>query len=348
MLSCHEIDFHIPDNDLVHGVLQVATIVRPLWPVERIQYTVFKDGITNKLFKVYLEDDKDSTMLVRIYGENTEHIIDRAAEIRNIKILGNFGFAPRLYATFNNGIAYQFIPGVTLNVNSCRDEEIFPLVAHQMAMLHQQLKHWEQASSRSKDTKANPVLWDKIELFLSLVPEKFNDSAKQQRFLLQIPPISALKREFQWLKETLCKLDNEVVFCHNDLLLANILYDEDLNSINFIDLEYAAPNYQAYDIANHFCEFAGVDDVDHSLYPNEEFRRRWLAEYLRSYSGGKEVDQEILQQTVEIVEKFSIACHFFWGVWSLIQAAHSTIPFDFIGYSISRLDEYSTKKKLLW
>ena len=76
---------------------------------------------------------------------------------------------------------------------------------------------------------------------------------------------------------------------------------------------------------------AGVDDVDHSLYPNEEFRRRWLAEYLRSYSGGKEVGQEILQQTVEIVEKFSIACHFFWGVWSLIQAAHSTIPFDFIG-----------------
>lgn len=47
------------------------------------------------------------------------------------------------------------------------------------------------------------------------------------------------------------------MFCHNDLLLANILYDEDLNSINFIDLEYAAPNYQAYDI--------GESNIDHSL-----------------------------------------------------------------------------------
>lgn len=48
-----------------------------------------------------------------------------------------------------------------------------------------------------------------------------------------------------------------------DLLLGNIIYNKDKPeaAINFIDFEYAGPNFQAYDIANHFCEFAGIDNV---------------------------------------------------------------------------------------
>ena len=70
-----------------------------------------------------------------------------------------------------------------------------------------------------------------------------------------------MKKELEWLKEKCEELKNPVVFCHNDLLLANILYDERNHSIRFIDLEYAGPNYQAYDIANHFCEFAGIVNI---------------------------------------------------------------------------------------
>ena len=78
----------------------------------------------------------------------------------------------------------------------------------------------------------------------------------------------------------------------------------------------------------------GVDTVDHSLYPNEDFRRKWILVYLKTFHGGNEITEEQLQLTVDQVEKFSVASHFFWGVWSLIQAAHSTIPFDFVGYEL--------------
>jgi ethanolamine kinase len=54
------------------------------------------------------------------------------------------------------------------------------------------------------------------------------------------------------------QLNDHLVFCHNDLLLANILHDKGKDAIAFIDFEYAGPNYQAYDIANHFCEFSGM------------------------------------------------------------------------------------------
>lgn len=34
-----------------------------------------------------------------------------------------------------------------------------------------------------------------------------------------------LERELVWLKEHLSQLDSPVVFCHNDLLCKNIIYD---------------------------------------------------------------------------------------------------------------------------
>ena len=54
------------------------------------------------------------------------------------------------------------------------------------------------------------------------------------------------------------KLNSPIVFAHNDLLLGNIIYTEKLNQVTFIDYEYADYNYQAFDIGNHFTEFAGI------------------------------------------------------------------------------------------
>ena len=49
------------------------------------------------------------------------------------------------------------------------------------------------------------------------------------------------------------------VLCHNDLLCGNVLYQEPIPQQNpqggkvfLIDYEYAAYNYRAFDLANHF------------------------------------------------------------------------------------------------
>lgn len=55
----------------------------------------------------------------------------------------------------------------------------------------------------------------------------------------------------------LAPLGCPVVFCHNDLVMRNIIWDEDSASVSFIDFEYSAPNYQPFDIANHFSEYCG-------------------------------------------------------------------------------------------
>jgi ethanolamine kinase len=72
-----------------------------------------------------------------------------------------------------------------------------------------------------------------------------------------IPPKNKLEEEYAVLKAELCSLGSPVVFCHNDLLLANIIYNTKKRTVTFIDYEYSSYNYQAFDIGNHFAEFAG-------------------------------------------------------------------------------------------
>jgi ethanolamine kinase len=72
-----------------------------------------------------------------------------------------------------------------------------------------------------------------------------------------IPPKNKLEEEFAELKVQLSSVGSPVVFCHNDLLLANIIYNAKKNTVTFIDYEYSNYNYQAFDIGNHFAEFAG-------------------------------------------------------------------------------------------
>lgn len=63
--------------------------------------------------------------------------------------------------------------------------------------------------------------------------------------------------EFNRLKKALEFVENPVVFCHNDVILSNAIYNEKRSAVTFIDYEYSGFNYQAYDLAMHFTSFAG-------------------------------------------------------------------------------------------
>ena len=48
---------------------------------------MFNDGKTNQLVGVYHDNDQTDTILVRVYGENTEQIIDRQNEIKIMQVI---------------------------------------------------------------------------------------------------------------------------------------------------------------------------------------------------------------------------------------------------------------------
>lgn len=196
-------------------------------------------------------------------------LIDRNAEKRNIKFLHDHGLAPKLYATFNNGLVYEFVPGCTLKYQNLQDATIWRLVAQNMARMH---KLPISLCGAGDASQVEPMLRTKSLKFLDLVPDRFTDPVKDERVKATLPTKEGFVKEFHQLYDALEKTKSPILFCHNDLLPGNVIYTQERNSVTFIDYEYAEPNFQAFDIGNHFAEFPGIGsnaDIDYTKYPSK-------------------------------------------------------------------------------
>ncbi|XP_050620020.1 ethanolamine kinase 2 isoform X3 [Macaca thibetana thibetana] len=233
----------VDPDDILPGALRLIQELRPHWKPEQVRTKRFTDGITNKLVACYVEEDMQDCVLVRVYGERTELLVDRENEVRNFQLLRAHGCAPRLYCTFQNGLCYEYMQGVALGPEHIREPRLFRLIALEMAKIH---------TIHANGSLPKPTLWHKMYNYFTLVKNEINPSLSAD-----VPKVEVLEQELAWLKEHLSQLESPVVFCHNDLLCKNIIYDSIKGHMRFIDYEYAGYNYQAFDIGNHFNEFAG-------------------------------------------------------------------------------------------
>lgn len=321
---------------LQEGAKHIVRHVRPEWNEADLQFKLYSEGITNQLIGVW-SDDRDKQLLVRVYGSMTEMFIDRDKERRNIEILHKAGCGPQLYATFDNGLSYGFTKGVPLSTDLNYEERVWKAVSREMAIYHK----------IEEEDKEDPMLFPKLRHFLSLLPTKFKDAEKQKRIDECGYSKVLISQETDEMESYVTCLNCPVVFSHNDILLGNIIWNETTQKVNFIDYEYGGTNYQPYDIANHFNEFAGVDDVDYSRYPGADFQRRWLRNYHSHYQGipAEQVKDDEVEAWYIWVNKFALCSHLFWGAWAMVQAHYSSIDFDYLGYGITRIDEYFKRKE---
>ncbi|KAJ8249143.1 hypothetical protein GJAV_G00231620 [Gymnothorax javanicus] len=325
------------------GILALLEHLRPQWSPNDIKLKHFTEGITNQLMGCWVEGGPaGDTVLVRVYGQETERFVDRKRERETFHILHAYGHGPQLYCSFQNGICYQFVQGAALDDKLLRQPHIYRLIATEMARIH--------SIPPKNGSSGQPSLWTRVSQFLRLVETAQNETGDQCRILPGIPGIHVLRNEMESLKEHFAPISSPTVLCHNDLLTKNIIYNQAEGTVCFIDYEYADYNYQAYDIANHFNEFAGVETVDYSQYPSVELQRDWLAVYLQSYNeaqglaGTTVIERDVTRLYVKVC-KFSLVSHFLWGLWALLQARYSTIDFDFVRYARARFDHFSEKKE---
>jgi ethanolamine kinase len=68
------------------------------------------------------------------------------------------------------------VSGVILNATSCRDADVFPLVARMMALIHKV----DSGDAALKE----PSIWLKIQQFLDIMPHRFEDPEKHARYQL--------------------------------------------------------------------------------------------------------------------------------------------------------------------
>uniref|UniRef100_K3WVX8 ethanolamine kinase n=1 Tax=Globisporangium ultimum (strain ATCC 200006 / CBS 805.95 / DAOM BR144) TaxID=431595 RepID=K3WVX8_GLOUD len=354
------------DADEFDDVKIVVKAICPEWKNAQdgdITVKIISGGITNRLYRLIWQD---YSVLVRLYGDNTEAFIDRAVENRLFALLSEQGFAPTYHGRFTNGRIEGWMEARPLEpeeMGQTSPVDFLSMIGKELGTMHAM----DIAGDRS------PVLWEKVERFEKLAFEiKIADPVKNAA--LEKLNLPELHKKFQWLKSVLPSelngngkmltegddLDevtkqaitfaNDVVFCHNDALSGNILHNDAWDRVQIIDYEYGGYNFRGFDFANHFCENCGFE-FDLNLYPGLEqqfaFFKAYMSttvpELLQTLEANKE-SKAFFHALYDAVNRYALASHLFWGFWAIVQAGHSKIDFDFLEYAGKRFDAFDAQK----
>lgn len=307
---------------MLKGIRAVVKLVWPeYWqlPDEAFAFKRFTDGLSNILFRVTIASH---AVLCRIYGENTDIMLDRDAEIRRQLRLSHKGLAAQFYAKFRNGCCYEYLEGTPLDATTVVLHASD--VAHEVAKWHRTVV--EDPSVSAADESSSVAL---IRKWLGLLPP---DIPAWQRSHYS-PPLLAGE-----LAQLLARLvPSPTRLCHNDVLPFNILLHG--GRVRFIDYEYSGFGARGFDLGNHFNEYAGFD-LDLKRYPTPAQQRSFVTAYLRAFYQVSEVSEAEVTSVVREANQWSLVSHFLWAVWGIFQANHSSIDFDFMRYSNERFAIY--------
>lgn len=192
--------------------------------------------------------------------------------------------------------------------------------------------------------------------FINGIPREYSSPGKQTRWENSQYSVEKLSAEVDYIESMINQHSTSPLgFCHNDILLENVVFSQEKQRVSFIDFEYGDYNYIFFDVANHFNEYAGIETVDYSLYPTKDYQKNWLKVYLTTVKklcgpAASELpspdDDGALDRLTDEINLFALSSNLFWGVWALVQAENSTIDFDFLEYGFIRLAEYFRAKPL--
>lgn len=323
-------------------------------------------------------------VIIRLFGAGSM-LFSRRQERGVFLAASRLGVGPACLLEFGNGRVEAFLPGEPLNAALLREPEVAAAIAGALAEFHvtmlRTLPEAQEATIRGNsptldDSGTRDTLWDRLRAWAdaaaAVAPEAAAAAGVAPSSLL--PELDAMQAavERDWSPPWL-------VFAHNDLQYGNILRmngpREGENSgaavvVKLIDFEYSAVGDAAFDVANHFCEYAadyhgdeaaeGV--LDWGRLPTAEqqqaFCSAYVAELLRTHSDsalavvvrarcGDDVDAAAAELEARAAA-FCPLSHLLWGCWGLIQSQTSGVAdFDYIGYANQRLKRYHATKGTL-
>lgn len=346
---------------------------------DEFQMTVVRGGLSNMLFQCSLPDnvrpsaDEPHNVLLRLYGailqmscnkgdskqmkeerdsQGTEAMV---MESVMFAILAERSLGPKLFGIFPQGRLEEFIPSRKLDTEELCLPNISAEIAQKMAVFH---------AMKMPFNKEPKWLFGTMNKYLDQVLKiSFTRRSQIKKYnkLLSYD----LRHEMETLRCLLQETYSPVVFCHNDCQEGNILLlDNKKNTgkqkLMLIDFEYSSYNYRGFDIGNHFCEWMydysyekfPFFKVSLSNYPTREQQIHFISSYLAASDNGyeqlnNEEKSRLENEMLTEVNRFALASHFFWGLWSTVQAKISSIEFGYLEYAISRFETYFEQKKKL-
>ncbi|KAF1833093.1 kinase-like protein [Decorospora gaudefroyi] len=231
-------------------------------------------------------------LLLRIYGPQVEHLIDRESELQILTRLARKRIGPRLLGTFTNGRFEEFLHARPLTAKELRNAETSTQIAKRMRELH------EGIDLLKEEREAGPFVWqnwdkwvDRCEQIVTWLDQQIRESNqdstrsssdkwKKRGFVcgMEWPVFRQMVEKYrQWLEEQyggIRKINERMIFSHNDASqLLRTQYGNILRMVPegksplllpanqhkqlvVIDFEYANANLPGLEFANHFTEWS--------------------------------------------------------------------------------------------
>jgi thiamine kinase-like enzyme len=206
--------------------MRVEEMVERVWPGRSAQIDVLGGGITNRNFKITLDD---GAYVLRIGGKDTELLgIDRRVEHEASLAAAAVGVGPEVVAFIEpeGYLVTRFIEGDVVAPDAIRSPEALRRVAQSLRAVH-----------------AGPPIAARFDSFR--VVEAYAATAATHG--VTVPPHHEQARATAALVEQARGPAPERP-CHNDLLTANFI--DDRTRIRIVDWEYAGMGDVFFDLAN--------------------------------------------------------------------------------------------------
>ncbi|CAF9928437.1 MAG: hypothetical protein ALECFALPRED_004056 [Alectoria fallacina] len=256
-------------------------------------------------------------LLLRIYGPQVEHLIDRESELQILRRLARKKIGPRLLGTFTNGRFEQFFHAQTLTARDLRIPETSRQIAKRMRELHDGIELLEEEREEGAFIWRNWDKWvDRCEEVISWLDNQIlaikqgstapSSGAWKERGLVCGVEWSIFRRTVEKYRNWLfdqnggpARIRQKLVFAHNDTQYGNLLRLEpsgesplllpanEHKQLIVIDFEYASANVPGLEFANHFTEWcydyhsARSYALNANRYPTPEEQHRFLKAYVQ-------------------------------------------------------------------
>jgi choline kinase len=111
------------------------------------------------------QKSKPRKLLLRIYGSQVDHLIDRESELQILRRLSKKKIGPRLLGTFLNGRFEEFVNARALSPDDLRIPDISRLIAKRVRELHDGIE------LLNSEIQAGPFVWQNINKWMARAEE---------------------------------------------------------------------------------------------------------------------------------------------------------------------------------
>lgn len=249
--SAHWIEFKTKILKLAHTLRLYGWRDIPLEFAENIEVEKVSGALTNAVYVISLppslrtfsdykchpKNNFSGKVLLRIYGHQFNHLIDRENELRILERLARKKIGPKMLGTFKNGRFEEYLNAETLRAEDIRSIDTSKQIAKRMRELHDGVELLEQEREDGPFVWRNWDKWvDRCEDIMNL----FDDDVKKQKdngrlenrmskgFICGVewPQFKAAVEKYRkWLDDRCGKdrIRQKLVFAHNDVCTSQAL-----------------------------------------------------------------------------------------------------------------------------